>query len=75
MVLFGQALELRPLEAGSGESIFEVRRLGAVKVTDVVEQFVARLPPVGTASATALELGARPRRARIQSLGFSIEDE
>jgi hypothetical protein len=55
MVLFGQALELRPLEAGSGESIFEVRRLGAVKVTDVVEQFVARLPPVGTASATALD--------------------
>ena len=55
MVLVGQALDLRPLEAGSGESIFEVRRLGAVKVIDVVEQFVARLPPVGTASASALE--------------------
>ena len=55
MVLVGQALDLRPLEAGSGESIFEVRRLGAVKVIVVVEQFVARLPPVGTASASALE--------------------
>ena len=36
MVLVGQALDLRPLELGSGESIFKVRRVGAVKVIDVV---------------------------------------